>query len=158
MKKILVVFVALFILVGCKPNKPIEEVSLFSKLQVITFEELDVLLENGLNAVVYYGWIENCGDSQNFQNNYLEEKLKENPEWIDKIYVVNLDIEIPEALGDKELRTPMFEKYGVLYSPTLIYYIDSENVALIEWTPLTGDPDTAIPVDVINEFFANAGY
>jgi hypothetical protein len=158
MKKIFLLFAFLLLFTSCtKPVKPVEE-KLFPELKVVSFEELDGLLEEGYTGVVYFGWVDNCGDSQNIQNNYFETKLKENPEWMDKIYVVNLDLEIPDALVDKEQRAPMTEKYGVQYSPTLIYYVDGEIVSYIEWTPVTSDPETAIPLDIIEEFFTNIGY
>ena len=158
MKKFLLLFAFLVLFASCtKPVEP-EEEKLFPKIETISFEELDTLLEEEYTGVVYFGWVDNCGDSQNIQDNYFEGKLKENPEWINKIYVVNLDLEIPDALVDKALREPMTEKYGVQYSPTLIYYVDGEIVFLIEWTPVTSDPETAIPLDIIEEFFTNAGY
>ena len=158
MKKIFLLLVILLLFTSCtKPEQPVEE-KLFPELKVISFEELDVLLEEGYTGVVYFGWVDNCGDSHNIQDNYFEAKLKENSEWMDKIYVVNLDLEIPDALVDKEQRVPMTEKYGVQFSPTLIYYVNGENLSFIEWTPISSDPDTAIPLEIIEEFFANIGY
>jgi len=155
MKKILMILFILLTLVAC--NKQ-EEEKRFPLLNVISFEELDVLIEEGYTGVIYFGWVDHCGDSHNIQDNYFEGKLKENPEWMDKIYVVNLDLEIPEALSNKDLRLPMTEKYNVQYSPTLIYYVNGEIDLLVEWTPLTGDSKTAIAVEVLEAFFVDAGF
>lgn len=142
----------MFILAGCtKEEAKIED------FPHLTFEQLDEKLNNNESMLVYFGWTQNCGDSLNFQNNYLlkyagdENKLKE-------VYIVDLDQENPEGLDDKEKRTEMNEKYGVLYSPTLIYYKEGKNVDLLSWTPATTDKDTGIMQSSLDNFFIKYGY
>lgn len=136
---------------GCEKKATMDE---FTHL---TFAQLDEKISNQESMLVYFGWTQNCGDSKNFQDNYLlkyvkdEEKLKD-------IYIVDLDIENPEGLDDKEKRSEMNEKYSVMYSPTLIYYKDGENVDLLSWTPATTDKDTGILQSTLDNFFMKYGY
>ena len=75
-----------------------------------------------------------------------------------ELYVVDLDEELPDALTDKEKREPMFERYGVKYSPTLVQYEKGEIVKLLEWTPETTDKETGILASRLDRFFTEVGY
>lgn len=154
MKKILVILAILFVAFGCQKTTDDKELVNFNKLEKINFEKLDEYLAEGYTGIMYYGWIVNCGDSLNFQNNYLEERLETDSTLKDNLIVVNLELDIPDALVNKDLRAPMTEKYDVRYSPTIVYYKDGVVVEKLEWTALTSDPKTAIAKDVLDEFFA----
>ena len=154
-KLILLSLVLVTLFAGCQKKE--DEASLFAELEEITFEQLDQKLENKETMIVYFGWVDQCEDSQNIQNNYFQEALKNHPEWKEQILVVNLDNELPEGLKDHDARAPMAESYNVSYSPTIIYYENGEIISKIEWTPLTSDPTTAIPKDLIDQFFTEIG-
>lgn len=152
MKKFITIIVCcIFFVTGC------EKKATMDTFTHITFAQLDEKIASKENMLVYFGWTQNCGDSKNFQDNYLlqymndEEKLKE-------IYVVDLDQENPEGLDDKTKRTDMNEKYGVMYSPTLIYYKEGENIDLLSWTPATTDKETGILQSSLDNFFLKYGY
>lgn len=125
----------------------------FKKLTKLTFEEYDKYLSDKKSGLVYFGWIDHCGDSNNFQENYLESLLAKKPELFDKLVVVNMDASAPEALKNKELRKPIFEKYNVQYSPTLLRIKDGQIVEKLEWTLKNNDPKTAIDEQLLNKFF-----
>ena len=72
--------------------------------------------------------------------------------------VIKLDVESPDSLMDKDLREPMTEQFGVKYGPTVLLIEDGEIVDMIEWTPLSADDKTAIPLETIETFFENSGY
>lgn len=151
MRKILVFGMILFMMCGCQNKIAFEE------LKTLSFNELDHKLEQEETMVVYFGWTKNCGDSIHFQENYLSKHLTEDSPFL-KLYVVDLDEELPKALSDKEKRKPMFQKYGVQYSPTLVYYENGEIVKLLEWTPESTDKETGILSSRLDRFFKEVGY
>ncbi|MDR1794512.1 MAG: hypothetical protein LBR25_03885 [Erysipelotrichaceae bacterium] len=156
MRKIAMLLIVLLLLTSCKSTKKNGEA--FAKLTVISLAQLDEKLANGDSFIAYFGWVKNCGDSLNIQNNYFEDVLNNHSELYDVIYVIDLDIELPEALADHDLRQPLTDAYTVAYSPTLLEIRDGEIINKIEWTPVTSDPDTGIAKSVIDDFFAQAGY
>lgn len=154
LKKILIVSAILLLVVACGSNKEeSKELPNFNKLTKMNFEEYDKFLNDKKSSIVYFGWINNCGDSQNFQNNYLEPLLAKQPELLEKIVVVDMDASAPEALKNKELRKPILEKYKVQYSPTLLRVKDGVIIEKLEWTVKTNDPKTAIDEQLLNKFF-----
>lgn len=165
MKKWFVVFLISLLLIGCKSTQKEQEekevrkeTPMFESLNKLSFEEVDQFLADKKSGILYFGWIENCGDSVNFQENYLEDLLTQQPDLKEKIFVVNLDQEAPDALVDKELRKPMTEKYDVAYSPTLLSVVEGKTVEKIEWELKTSDPETAIAREELDKFFNNTGY
>lgn len=164
-KKGFVLLMIALILLGCSSQqnenpevrvpKDLEE---FDALQHLSFSEVDTFLSEKRSGVLYFGWIVRCGDSLNFQENYLEEKLINNPDLKENIFVVNLETENPEGLMDKDLRKPMQEKYGVGYSPTILLVEDGIVTMKSEWQVKTSDPITAIPKTELDSFFMEAGY
>lgn len=164
MRKLMGVFCLMCVLCSCSAAKlddkqpdVIEFVEL-QKLPTLNYDSMDQLLMDKKTAVVYFGWIVNCGDSINFQTNYFEAFLKENADQLkDKLFVFNLDEVAPEALKNKELRAPLTEKYNVMYSPTLIFVKDGVIVDKVEWTLKTSNPHTAIPKESLDVFFENTG-
>lgn len=154
LKKILIVSAILLLVVACGSNKEVtKELPNFNKLRKMTFEEYDKFLSDKKTAIVYFGWINNCGDSHNFQENYLEPLLTKQPELLEKIVIVDMDASAPEALKNKELRKPILEKYKVQYSPTLLRVKDGQIIEKLEWTVKTNDPKTAIDEQLLNKFF-----
>ncbi|MEG0265623.1 MAG: thioredoxin family protein [Erysipelotrichaceae bacterium] len=151
MRKILVGLLCCLLCTGC-----FGESADVSDLKQISFKELDKKILNKEDMVVYFGWTENCGDSKNFQDNYLKEKIN-NEKSFKKLLVVDLDKEAPKALSNRKLRTPIKEKYNVMYSPTLVYYENGEIKKLLEWTPATTDKDTGILRSNLDAFFKEAG-
>ena len=151
MKKILGISAFLLVLCGCNDKVA------FSELKRLHFDELDQKLEQREDMVVYFGWTQNCEDSIHFQENYLADHLSEDSAFLE-LYVVDLDEELPDALTDKEKREPMFERYGVKYSPTLVQYEKGEIVKLLEWTPETTDKETGILASRLDRFFTEVGY
>ncbi len=166
MKKLLVLL-AVLLLVGCTTKPAVETVPketgdsvVFDKTQYpnLTFEDYEKALAEKKDGIYYFSWVEGCGDSRNFQKNYLVELLSKNPELVKHFYVIDLDIENPEGLRDHEKRKDMKAKYQVAYSPTLHWIKDGEIAETISWTPMTSDPVTAIPVADLEAFFAKTGY
>lgn len=164
-KKIVLVLMTSLILVGCNtPTEKEPEVRVpkalaeFDKLQHLTFEEVDKFYKEKKSGILYFGWIVRCGDSMNFQENYLENKLVNNQELKNNIYVVNLEVENPDGLMNKELRKTMDEKYGVGYSPTILLIKDGVVTMKSEWQVKTSDPITAMPKTELDAFFTAAGY
>lgn len=159
MKKIVMVaFLGLaFVLGGCSGNTNNDkDVTKIEDFNIISFAKLDELIAKKETMVIYFGWVENCGDSHAFQDNYLLPHADENDAY-KKIYVVDLDQEIPDALSvDRTLREPMTEKYGVEFSPTLIYYVNGEIDTLLEWTPATSDKKTGILASELDVFFQHS--
>lgn len=152
MKKYLYIILSCMLLMsGCAKKMSIEE------FPHLTFAQLDEKIANDETMIVYFGWTQNCGDSLNFQDNYLvkyasdDNKLKE-------VYIVDLDVENPEGLDDKEKRADMNDKYDVMYSPTLISYEKGMPVELISWTPATTDKDTGIMQSSLDNFFMKYEY
>ena len=167
MKKIISAFFILIILVSCQnqqpvENKPEQEVvvatPLVDALKRLSLEEVDQFLSEKESGILYFGWVTNCGDSRNFQENYLEQYLKDNPAMKDKIFVVDLDIELPDALIEKDKRQPLTDKYDVAYSPTLLDVKEGVTVNKVEWQLKTSDPETAIPREVLDSFFSDSGF
>ena len=154
MKKYLYAFlVCLFLVAGCEQK----QTATIEDFPHLSFAELDEKIANKETMLVYFGWTENCGDSRNFQDHYLLKYLEEEPK-LKEIFVVNLDVENPEGLDDKEKRADMNEKYGVLYSPTLIYYKEGKAIELLSWTPATTDKDTGIMQTSLDSFLLKYGY
>lgn len=152
MKKYLFILLcAMFMATGCEAKPTLDD------FQHLTFAQLDEKLENNETMLVYFGWTQNCGDSINFQDHYLLKYVNDEPKLKD-IYIVDLDIENPEGLDDKDKRADMNEKYGVLYSPTLIYYNEGKVMELLSWTPATTDKDTGIMQSSLDTFFMKYGY
>ncbi len=125
----------------------------FNKLTKLTFQDYDKFLADKKSGLVYFGWIDKCGDSLNFQENYLEQLLSKKPELLEQLIVVNMDASAPEALKNKELRKPILEKYNVQYSPTLLRIKDGQIDEKLEWTLKNNDPKTAIDEQLLNQFF-----
>lgn len=168
MKKILFL-VGLVLLVGCsnetaqpEPEQEPERVAIetpnIDAIPRLTLSEVDEFLEQEQSGILYFGWITNCGDSLNFQENYLEGYLQEHPELKDNFYIVDLDDQAPDALMDKSLREPLTQAYDVSYSPTLLTIQEGETVDKIEWTLKNSDPKTAIPSEDLDIFFDQSGF
>ncbi|MGL5540544.1 MAG: hypothetical protein ACRDBX_02790 [Erysipelotrichaceae bacterium] len=160
MKKLLLGCALLLVLVGCSKaptDEPNEPTAAFDELTRISFAELESKIANKESMVVYFGWVENCGDAVNFQNNYLIPALEEN-ERFKALYVVDLDVENPEGLNDKTKRESMKAQFGVHYSPTFIQYEEGEVEEFLEWTPLTTDATYALPKADLDQFFHEVGY
>lgn len=156
MKKIGLGLLMIVLLTACQTQKPKEkELVHFKELEVLTLDQVDEFLANKESGILYFGWVTNCGDSNNFQDNYLEDKLANNPELKNQIKVVDLDQEVPEALMNKDLRQPLIDKYTVGYSPTLLAIENGEIVVKVEWQLKTSDPVTAIPEETLDKFFDN---
>lgn len=165
MKKLLSLVLVVLMLVGCAVNFKKEETEKapkefveLKKLSRLDEAQLDQFMADKKTGVVYFGWIDNCGDSLLFQENYFEQFLKDHPDLIDgHIFLFNLDEIAPEALQDKTKRKPFTDKYTVAFSPTLIFVKDGEIVDKVEWTLKTANPFTAIPKEDLDTFFANTG-
>ncbi|MEF9962241.1 MAG: hypothetical protein RR863_06120 [Erysipelotrichaceae bacterium] len=152
MKKVLVALLCCILCSSCfAQGKDVHD------LKQLNFKELDQKIVDKETMVVYFGWIDNCGDSKNFQDNYLKKKIKHEKDF-EKLLVVNLDKEAPKALTNRKLREPIKEKYNVMFSPTLVYYEKGEIKKLLEWTPATTDKDTGILASTLDSFFKEAGY
>ncbi|MDP2813223.1 MAG: hypothetical protein Q8N92_02125, partial [Erysipelotrichaceae bacterium] len=100
MKRMIVLILMLLILVGCVQTPGTNQIS-FDDLERISFSDLDQMIEQKKSGLVYFGWVEGCGDAVNIQNNFFNPMFKSNPQWKDQIYVVDLDVELPEGLTDK---------------------------------------------------------
>ena len=159
MKKMLILGAVIMMTLagGCSKEDKAAPAKTVFDLQQITFEELDKELTNKGSMVVYFGWIENCTDSKNFQKNYLNKHLNSDQDF-QAIKVVNLDKELPDALETRDERAGIKAKYDVEYSPTLVYYIDGKAVSKLEWTPDTTDKKTGIMKSRLDEFFKDCGY
>lgn len=165
MKKLLGLLVVALALVGCTTNEEPEEVEEVvvetphvDAVPQMNLEEYEAYLADGNSGIVYFGWITRCGDSTNFQENYLEQLLIDHPELDGNFYIVDLDNEAPDALIDKELREPLKEKYNVEFSPTLLLIEDGQIADKIEWTLKESDAETAIARDILDGFFNDSGY
>lgn len=154
MKKIFTL-VLILLLAACSSQVSTEP---FDNLGRLSFDEYQTFLDGKESGIIYFGWLEMCPDSALFQDNFFYEFLVDHEEIREHIYVVNLDEELPEGLGDKDLRAPMTEQFGVKYGPTVLRVVDGEVVDQIEWTPITANDKTAIPQDTIDLFFENSGY
>lgn len=157
MKRMTLMILMLLILAGCVQTPTTNEIS-FDDLERISFSDLDQMIEQKKSGLVYFGWVEGCGDAVNIQNNFFNPMFKSNPQWKDQMYVVDLDVELPEGLTDKDARQPMIDAYQVMYSPTLIMLENGMIIDKIEWTPLTSDKETAIPRSVIEAFLTKHGF
>lgn len=155
MKKIILAVLLVVGISGCTKSE--ESTNYIASLSHLTFEELDEKIALHEEFVVYFGWVEGCGDATNFQDNYVAEQAKEYPAFND-IYVVDLDIELPEGLLDKTKRQPMEEAYGARYSPTVIHYVGGEVEHFIEWTPATTDATYGMFKADLDAFFTEIGY
>ena len=155
MKKILLIMLLLLVS-SCGSSAVSSET--FDSLERLSFNELQTFIDEGQSGLIYFGWTEKCPDSTLMQKNYLYE-LVANEEGIrNNMWVVDLDVESPDSLMDKDLREPMTEQFGVKYGPTVLLIEDGEIVDMIEWTPLSADDKTAIPLETIEAFFENSGY
>lgn len=154
MKKLILLVGVLIIMTGCQQATDSPKATPnVDGLKRLSLTEVDTFLENKESGILYFGWVTNCGDSVNFQENYLEDYLKSNPDMKDSIYVVDLDDELPDALIDKKLRAPLTEKYDVSFSPTLLRVEDGKTIDKVEWTLKTADPETAIARFDLDNFF-----
>lgn len=140
---------------GCsKKEDALEFVSQFDQL---SFAQLNEKIDAKDDFVAFFGWVEGCGDTVNFEENYWKPMLKDYPKFAD-MYVVNLDVELPDGLLNKEMRQPMIDAYGVRYAPTFIQYVDGEVVNMLEWTPETTDSTYGIFKTDLDTFFKEIGY
>ncbi len=156
MKKVtMIILCCVFFLVGCKRQETSENT--MNMLKHITLTELDEKIANQEDMVVYFGWTKNCLDSINFQNHYLLPKVEEGSKFQD-ILVVDLDIELPEGLLDKDARAPLVEKYDVEFSPTIVSYKGGKLYKLLAWTPATTDKLTGILQADLDTFFKEIGF
>lgn len=130
----------------------------FDSLERLSFNELQTFIDEGQSGLIYFGWTEKCPDSTLMQKNYLYELVANEEGVRNNMWVVDLDVESPDSLMDKDLREPMTEQFGVKYGPTVLLIEDGEIVDMIEWTPLSADDKTAIPLETIETFFENSGY
>lgn len=155
MKKILLIMLLLLVS-GCGSSAVSSET--FDSLQRLSFNELQTFIDEGQSGLIYFGWTEKCPDSTLMQENYLYELVANEEGVRNNMWVVDLDVESPDSLMDKDLREPMTEQFGVKYGPTVLLIEDGEIVDMIEWTPLSADDKTAIPLETIETFFENSGY
>lgn len=155
MKKILLIMLLLLVS-GCGSSAVSSET--FDSLQRLSFNELQTFIDEGQSGLIYFGWTEKCTDSTLMQKNYLYELVANEEGVRNNMWVVDLDVESPDSLMDKDLREPMTEQFGVKYGPTVLLIEDGEIVDMIEWTPLSADDKTAIPLETIETFFENSGY
>lgn len=168
MKRVVGILLLALILGGCnnQPEKQEEseqeverkETPKVDAVKTMSLEEYDEFLAAKKSGIVYFGWITRCGDSLNFQENYLEQLLIDHPQLDDDFYIVNLDVEAPDALIERELREPLTEKYDVTFSPTLLNVKEGVTIDKIEWTLKESDPETAISRTVLDKFFEDSGY
>lgn len=149
-KAFVLIILVLMVLTGCQ--KKVSGIT-FSDLTVIQFDELDQKIANKETMVVYFGWVSNCPDSRNIQENYIQPLLDQADPTLQNMVIVDLDLIIPDALANKELRKPMYEKYQVQFGPTIIYYVDGEIKEMIEWTAANGDEHYGINKDLLDRFF-----
>lgn len=155
MKKLILAALLVVGMSGCTKNE--EQTNFMATLPHLTFEELDEKIASTDEFVVYFGWVEGCGDATNFQDNYVAVMAEDYPTF-NEMYVVDLDVELPEGLLDKTKRQPMEEAYGARYSPTVIHYVDGEVVHFLEWTPATTDATYGIFKSDLDTFFTEIGY
>lgn len=155
MKKILLIMLLLLVS-SCGSSAVSSET--FDSLERLSFNELQTFIDEGQSGLIYFGWIEKCPDSTLMQKNYLYELVANEEGVRNNMWVVDLDVESPDSLMDKDLREPMTEQFGVKYGPTVLLIEDGEIVDMIEWTPLSADDKTAIPLETIETFFENSGY
>lgn len=155
MRKKLIVCLLLFSvgLVACGTGNKKSDLS---SLEHLTFDQLDEKLAANESFVVYFGWTENCGDSEQFQKGYLEKKIQTDDEF-KKIYVVDLDKELPDGLSNKDARKPMKDKYDVYASPTMVQYVDGKMGKKIEWTTLNSSDKTGILESELDAYFTEIG-
>ncbi len=152
-----------------KTDQQIEQLkdTKFATLPVVTLDEAYQKIEDGEDIVVYFGWVEMCGDALNFQVNSFDDYLA-NEEIFNKIVVVNLDKEAPDALKDHELRKPIAKRFQIdqwtkdesvnpmeLKSPQLVHYQNGKIVDLVSWTPLNTDAEFGIIKEQSDKFFNN---
>lgn len=155
MKKI--VLIIMLLLISSCGSKAVSSET-FDSLERLSFDELQTFIDEDQSGLIYFGWVVNCPDSTLMQKNYLYELVADEEGVRNNMWVVDLDVEIPEALLDKDLRQPMTDQFGVKYGPTVLLIEDGEIVDMIEWTPLNADDKTAIPLETIEPFFENSGY
>lgn len=155
MKKILLIMLLLLVS-SCGSSAVSSET--FDSLERLSFNELQTFIDEGQSGLIYFGWTEKCPDSTLMQENYLYELVANEEGVRNNMWVVDLDVESPDSLMDKDLREPMTEQFGVKYGPTVLLIEDGEIVDMIEWTPLSADDKTAIPLETIETFFENSGY
>ncbi|NLC05472.1 MAG: thioredoxin family protein [Erysipelothrix sp.] len=155
MKKILLIMLLLLVS-SCGSSAVSSET--FDSLERLSFNELQTFIDEGQSGLIYFGWTEKCPDSTLMQKNYLYELVANEEGVRNNMWVVDLDVESPDSLMDKDLREPMTEQFGVKYGPTVLLIEDGEIVDMIEWTPLSADDKTAIPLETIETFFENSGY
>ena len=155
MKKILLIMLLLLVS-SCGSSAVSSET--FDSLERLSFNELQTFIDEGQSGLIYFGWTEKCPDSTLMQKNYLYELIANEEGIRNNMWVVDLDVESPDSLMDKDLREPMTEQFGVKYGPTVLLIEDGEIVDMIEWTPLSADDKTAIPLETIETFFENSGY
>lgn len=64
MKRMIVLILMLLILVGCVQTPGTNQIS-FDDLERISFSDLDQMIEQKKSGLVYFGWVEGCGDAVN---------------------------------------------------------------------------------------------
>lgn len=139
----------------------------FIKLPHLTFPQLDKKIKSKDPVIVYFGWLENCGDSRLFEMNSFDTYLRADIIKKNMVYV-NLDQEAPKALLDKNLREPIAHRFLIdtwtkdetqspmkLQAPQIAYYRDGKLVNLLSWTPLNADYNYGIKPDISNKFFTD---
>lgn len=142
----------------------------FSTLPQITMDEAEEKINKNQDIIIYFGWVETCGDALNFQVNSFDDYLQDDAVF-KNIYVVNLDKEAPDALSDQELRKPIANRFQIdqwtkdetispmeLKSPQLVHYQNGEIVDLVSWTPLNTDAKFGILKEKTDLFFDNLNY
>ncbi|MGL5977441.1 MAG: thioredoxin family protein [Erysipelotrichaceae bacterium] len=149
MKKIMMIACCLLLLVGCsKKDTPV-------LTSTLTFDELEEKIQAEETMIVFFGWLVGCGDTVNFQENYLRPMMESQPN-ISNMEVVDLDVEVGSP-SDKSLRTEMIERFNVTYGPTIVAYENGVEVERLEWTPATTDATYGIPKSQSDAFFETYG-
>ena len=150
-KYIVLIMVCFLLLSGCSAKEESSKTPDFDFLTRISLEELDKRISKGESLYVYLGWTENSGECVRFQENYLEPYI-EYYNWNGMITVVDLDLELPEALEEKRLRSVLTDNYSVRYAPALLYIHFGKIKSVLEWTPETNDLEYGIDPEIVNEW------
>lgn len=154
------VLVCLILFCGCVNNTPKDEIKSntpnFDFLVRLSLDDVMQRIDKKENLFLYLGWTENSSECIKVQEKYLE-RFIEYYQWNGLISVVDLDVELPEALHDRELREQLTEMFGIRYAPAFVMIKFGKIESYIEWTPDTNDLDTGMDFELLDEWFRSVG-
>lgn len=123
----------------------------FDFLQRVSLDDLRHRVSKKEPMFVYFCWTKQANECVKLQENYLEPNI-EYYRWNGLITVVDLDVELPEALEDKSKRSVLTQDFGLRYAPAFVFFYEGSVASMIEWSPENNDVNTGIPVDQLTEW------